>query len=119
MTLLVVWLHYILMRNLFKSLGGDNAITDKMTEVLPRNLGWNGEKQAYLLKYTFENKTFAMGIWVRGNVLDCSFVTLQRSLKIGIPLEEIIRFDMTIAPNVVDQFTDSVEREFICPFLCR
>ena len=113
----VVWIHYIFLRNLMKSLGGDNAITEKATEVLPRNLGWNGEKQSYLLKYCLDDRVFALGIWVRGNILDCSFVTLQRSLKIGIPIDAVIRPDLSVYPEVVDKFTDDVEREFVCPLL--
>merc|ERR1719411_293123 len=113
----IIWMHYVLCRNLMKSLGGEAAVTEKPTEMLPRNLGWNGEKQCYLLKYCLGNRVVALGCWVRGKNLECSLVTLCRSLKIGLPISVLVRNDMSMDGDSVDRFTDDLEQEFVCPFL--
>lgn len=87
---IVVWLHWLLLRNIFKSHGGEGAVTTFLTEHLPRSLGWNGDKKSYLLKYELAMRTYGIGIWVRGEDIDVSFVTLETSTKIGIPIRRLV-----------------------------
>ena len=116
---LVIWLHYVLLRNLFKTYGGEGAITNDKTEQLPRNLGWNGERRLYLLKYEFGNRAYALGIFIRKEEADCSLVTLNRSLRIGIPVYELIREDLSMRDAVVDTFTEVIEKNFVWPMATR
>lgn len=114
---LVVWLHWMLLRNLFKGHGGEMALTEELTEHLPRSLGWNGEKQTYLLKYEANNRLYSVGVYIRGNNADCCLVTLQRSLKVSIPIDHLIRHDFTMKAETADQFTEDMEKEFIKPMI--
>lgn len=114
---LVVWLHWMLLRNLFKGHGGEMALTEEYTEHLPRSLGWNGEKNTYLLKYEANKRLYSLGIYLRGSVAECSLVTLQRSLKVSIPIDNFIRHDFTMKAETADQFTEDMENEFIKPMI--
>jgi len=44
---------------------------------------------------------------------------LQKSIKIGIPISDVIDEDMQYREEVMDHFTNVVEVEFICPLLQR
>lgn len=112
---MVVWMHYCMLRNLYKTYGGEGSVTEEKTEHLPRGLGWNGERNIYLLKYEFKNMSFALGIFIRDNEADCSLVTLSRSLRIGIPVNSLVLPDLTMNDRVCDKFTEVVEVNFIIP----
>ena len=113
----VVWLHYVCLRNLLKSHGGEGMITELRTETLPRNLAWNGVIQRYLIKYEYKFATFILGIYIREKEADCSLVTLQKSLRIGIPIDDLVHDDLTVVDSVVDTFTEVVEKNFIQPMI--
>ena len=115
--IVVLWLHYVMLRNLFKAHGGEGALTELRTEQLPRNLCWNGIVQRYLIKYESKYIFYGLGVWIRGEELDCSLVSLKKSLRIGIPLEELVRDDLTLRDDVVDTFTDIIERTFVWPMM--
>ena len=115
--IVLIWLHYICLRNLMKSHGGEGMTTEFRTEHLPRNLAWNGLIQRYLIKYEFQYATYILGIYIRKGEADCSLVTLEKSLRIGIPINDLVRNDLTIVDSVVDTFTDIVERNFIQPMI--
>ena len=115
----VVWLHFVLLRNLFKCHGGEGAITEQRTEHLPRNLGWNGERRLYMLKYEYQYRNFGLGIFIRDDEADASLVTLQRSIRIAIPISELVRQDLTIRDAICDMFTTIIEKNFIFPMMKR
>ena len=112
---IMVWLHYCFLRNLFKTLGGEGAISEHRTEHLPRHLGWNGERKVYVLKYEYDNRIFVLSVYIRDKEADASIVTLEKSLRIAIPVADIVRDDLTMRDDVVDNFTEIIEREFIDP----
>ena len=113
----LMWLHYVCLRNLMKSHGGEGSIIEERTESLPRNLTWNGLIQRYLIKYEFRYATYVLGVYIRKDEADCSLVTLEKSLRIGIPISELVRDDLTMIDSATDNFTEVVEREFIQPML--
>ena len=117
--MLMIWLHYVLLRNRFKTMGGDYQSGTDLSEHLPRNLGWNGDKQAYYVKYENNRRVFGFGVYIRNGRADCSMVTLQKSIKIGIPISDVIDEDMQYREEVMDHFTDVLEKEFVCPLLMR
>lgn len=97
--IIVCWLNWVLCRNNFKCVGGENSITGILSERLPRNFGWNGDKQSYLLMYERDRKTYGLGIWIRHDIVDIALVTLQKSLKVGIVVSKVVRDDLTIRPR--------------------
>lgn len=113
----VVWLHYIMLRNLFKTHGGEGAITEDKTEQLPRNLGWNGERRSYLIKYEYKYVDLALGVYLRDNEADCSLVTLMRSVRFGVPVNVLVRNDLTIRDETCDAFTEMIEEQFLQPIM--
>ena len=38
-------------------------------------------------------QNYGLGIWVRDDVADASFVTLEKSMKIGIPVTDLVDRD--------------------------
>lgn len=115
----VVWLHYLLIRNLFKTTGGEVVKAEKPTETLPPNLGWSGEKRSYFLRYYKDGCWFSLGACARDQTLECSLVTVARCLKVGIPLNTLVTDDLTVNESVVDEFSKQIEETFVKPFTLR
>lgn len=87
---LVIWLHWVLLKSLFKAKGGEGELTNYLTENLPKGMGWNGEKKTYLLKYEFNCRNHAVGIWVRNDVVEVSIVTLEKCMRVGILVDTLL-----------------------------
>ena len=114
---LICWMHWILLKSGFKCHGGEFQITEIKTEKLPRSFGWNGDKQSYLLKYSYADRFFALGVYVRGSNADISFVTYETSMQVSIPIADLVRDDLSIVSNAVDDYTESMERNVVCPLV--
>lgn len=117
--IVVLWLHWILLRNVFKSHGGEGGLTELLTEHLPRGLGWNGDKKSYLLKYEFDGRFYVLGVWLRQDsaLLDVSLVTVERSVKVGIRVAAIVDGSMNLVFSNADPFTRQIEAEFVRPMM--
>ena len=91
----VVWLNWLLLKNGFLCSSSDDATV----ESLPASIGWDGARKCYLLKYVKDDTSYGLGVWVReGSYCDISLVTMSKSLKIGLDLNDILRDDCSLKP---------------------
>ena len=117
---LVVWLHWCFIRNGFDAHGGEFTHVDYSSENLPRNLGWNGDKRAYILKYLRERTPYVLGVYLRDdeNVVEISLVTLHQSMRLSMSISDLVNpDDFQIDAQGSDNLAKVIDEEMIRPTL--
>ena len=104
---IVLMLHWRLLRSSFLSIGDIHYTHDIPTEILPLNLGWLGDNDSYILKYIFKNNTYILAITVKDVDLD---VKLQSE-------KDIVSITLECNNSVVDD--DMVVNLQKCLKLCK
>ena len=118
---LCVWLHWCFLRNGFQSHGGEFTHVDVSSENLPRNLGWNGDKKAYILKYVVDTQPYAVGIFIKDDdneVVEISVITLHKSMRLGISVSDLVdKDDFQISSTGSDNLAKVIDDELLRPLL--
>ena len=115
--IVVVWLHWCLLRNGFANHGGEYTHVDYHSENLPANLGWNGDKQAYILKYEHGTVPYAVGMYLNEDTIELSMVAIHKSLRIGIAISDLVDEDLQLKEAMTNKLSQIVDEEFIRPLV--
>ena len=91
--IILILVHWRLLRHSFLCVGDVHYVHSIPSELLPINLGWNGDDGTYLIKYSYKRKLYMMALLVEpGNLLTVrlwadQFITSVR-LNIGTVLTD-------------------------------
>ena len=114
--LVVVWLHWCFVKNGFKNHGGEFTHRDYSSENLPYNLGWNGDKGAYILKYRLESVPYVVALFLdNDSQLVLSLVSLDKSFRISIMTKDLVDDALQLIPKSLENLTSVVDSEILIP----
>merc|ERR1712042_304115 len=112
---MVVWFHWCLLRNGFYFFGGELTHSDIHSETLPPNLCFNGDRAAYAMKYGKGVMPYIVGIYLKEDRIDISLVSLYRSLRLGLTVDDLVDDCLNLKDDTVQQMTMLADNELIEP----
>ena len=89
--IVMLLMHWRLLRHSFLSIGDMFDETLIPSELLPKNLGWNGEYERYMVKYTFKNKFFL-----------CSVAKIGKEVVVLLQTEAYLRMASFRVSKLID-----------------
>ena len=115
--LLTVWFHWCMLKNGFLNYGTEFSDNLCASENLPANLGWNGDKCAYILRYFKIGLPFAVSLNLTGK---CSQVavtvcTLHATLRVCITIDDVIDQDFQLREDMISSMTMLIDQTLLQP----
>lgn len=113
---LIVLVHWRLLRYGFICLGDGPSSGKLPSEVLPLNLGWDGTLKGYFLKYENMAKQFLLSLHIKENGTEVGLLSDSRVTKVAVEIKNIVDPD-TLVPNMdtIDELNCRIDNDLIEP----
>lgn len=112
---LCCFMHWRLLRYGFICLGEGLSESRTPSEVLPLNLGWDGDLKGYFLKYENRRKQFLLSIYVRSNFAEVSLLSDAKVAKIDVDLLDVVTNDKHMDLTTSENLAFSIDMDIIHP----
>lgn len=112
---LLCFVHWRLLRFGFACNGEGPTPGEVPSEVLPLNLGFDGDLQGYFLKYEAKKKQYLLSVHLKEDGVDVGLLSDSRVTKVSVELDSVVTEDMLVDPESSEDFAFLLDCELIVP----
>ena len=112
---LTTFVHWRLLRYGFICMGDGPSPNNIPSEVLPLNLGWDGDLRGYFLKYENRRKQYLVSVHVKDGTCEIGLLSDARVTKIGIETDALVRDDQLINLEFSEEIACQIDTDLIMP----
>ena len=116
---MVCFIHWRLLRYGFICMGDGPSPENIPTEVLPLNMGWDGDLRGYFLKYQVRKKQYLLSVNMDGtgdaNTAEVGLLSDARVTKILIGVNDLVWKDLQINRELAEDIAFAIDTDLIQP----
>jgi len=112
---LTLFIHWRLLRYGFICMGDGVSQSSIPSEVLPLNLGWNGDLRGYFLKYEVKKKTFLLSVHIKDDMTEIGLLSDSRVTKVGVDPHDCVTDSLYMDTKTSEDFAFLIDTDLIMP----
>ena len=112
---LTLFVHWRLLRYGFICLGDGPSPSNIPSEVLPLNLGWDGDLRGYFLKYEVKKKQFLLSLHVKDDLTEIGLLSDMRVTKVAVDPNDCVTEQLYMDTGTSEDLAFLIDTDLIMP----
>lgn len=114
----MILVHWRLLRYGFRCIGDSVFLYKVPSELLPRNIGWDGQVTMYKVKYSFQGNVFLLELTVRDDRMDVRLFSDDTIVATTLSLTSAIGKDLSVNMSKVNSLSRKIDKRIVQKMLC-